>query len=138
MTEPADGPIGHEEFAAKIEAYAAEAIEYIKKIPGAGLSGEDSGLDDVWEEFKEQVQHGSSIYMEMFNDTILDVCRVIVEKKPEKDVEGLWPQTEAFSLCDDDDGPWAIDEMQLGVARALFDRVWEIAGEENIAREEQA
>lgn len=48
------------------EKYADYALQVIDKLQSlkedSCLSGDDSGLDNVWEEIKSQVQEGESYY----------------------------------------------------------------------------
>jgi hypothetical protein len=46
----------------RIKGLVQEAVVDIRKLPGAGLSGDDSGLKDVFEEWADQIASQHSIF----------------------------------------------------------------------------
>jgi len=59
------------------------------------LSGDDSGLENAWEEICVQVQSGEeSFFWEGYVDAMRDAILSALEKIPERDNVALWLQTE--------------------------------------------
>jgi hypothetical protein len=81
-------------------------IEVIRTLDGmeGGLSGEDSGLNTLWEEICVQVQHEESIFWDMYDRTVRETIQYVVEKLPPFEREALWLLTDEGSdwECDDE------------------------------------
>lgn len=59
------------------------------------LSGDDSGLENAWEEICVQVQSGEdSFFWEGYVDAMRDAIQSALEKIPERDNVAIWLQTE--------------------------------------------
>jgi hypothetical protein len=71
----------------------------------AGLSGDDSGLKDAWDEVCVQVQFEQSFEWEAYEATLCQFIQAHLRTLPEYWREAIWLQTEAGSdwLCERDD-----------------------------------
>lgn len=69
------------------------AIEAMKGTP-AGLSGDDSGLSNAWEELCVQAQGEQSVFWDVYIQTMDTYILVALEALPERDRKALWLQTE--------------------------------------------
>jgi hypothetical protein len=117
----------------KYDAYRDDVIKALKILPPEGsLSGDDSGLDDVWEEFKYQVQREESGMFDLYVETIEGVCADLAGKLPNHELELLWLQTEAYFNHDEDDEPRTRDELVEDVGHELYGRVLENAGDQEL------
>jgi hypothetical protein len=91
---------------AKYIAYAAKVIAEIKDLgPECRQSGDDSLLDDVWEEFKFQHQYEHSVLFEAYEATIEQLCFQIVVELPQHEQEILWFGSDAYFDWDDEGDP---------------------------------
>jgi|SRR3990170_197453 len=84
---------------AKYEKYVKEVIKEIKTLgPECRQSGDDSGLKDVWEEFKYQMHHGESILYEVYEEDFRRICGRVLKELPKDEIQILWLLTD---LVDD-------------------------------------
>lgn len=74
----------------------AKAVAALKSMKGNSLlSGDDSGLRNVWEEVCVQVQGEESFYWDTYLDVIDDLLTAFVEELSQQDRLALWLRTEA-------------------------------------------
>lgn len=122
---------------------AEKVIQYLKDLPDdCRQSGDDSGLDDVWEEYKSQVQGTESIFFELYQEEIWHNCRGEAEQLCRAEQGLLWLATDDYLNDDyleaDEEklgsipfGPCLID----GLANELHSRVWQRAADERLKSE---
>jgi hypothetical protein len=121
----------------KLDRYAREVVNDIKSFPReARLSGDDSGLESFWEEFKYQVQREESHCFEVYVETFERQCQFVVEELPRDEQGLLWLRSDGYWDCDfqaDYEGkiPYG-DTITEAVARELYRRVVEIAENEEL------
>jgi len=70
----------------------------LTKIAGSGLSGDDSPLDNIWDEICAQCQHENSIFWSHYEDMIRSFVTKFVQKLPRIEVEAVYVQTD--DACD--------------------------------------
>jgi hypothetical protein len=92
-------------------------IRGLRTLP-AGLSGDDSGLKNVWDEICVQVQTSQSIHWEDYERTVWDLASGYVSKLKDIEKAALWLQTsegEDWQLDDweDRDPNAAIDDREI-------------------------
>jgi len=117
----------------KYTAYRDQVVARIKELPPeCCLSGDDSGLEDVWEEFKCQVQREESYAFDAYVSTIEALCEDVLGKLPDHELELLWIDCDGYFDHDEDDGPPDHGEMVEGVARELYQKVTELASDEEL------
>ena len=110
-----------------------EAIKIVQGLPlDSRQSGEDSGLEDVWEEFKIQVQREESGAFDLYVETIEGLCEDLVKRLPDHELELLWLDADAYFDHDDEKGPPGRDEMTDGIARELYQLVLNRAADEDL------
>jgi hypothetical protein len=117
----------------KYDAYANRAIRRIKRLPPESRqSGDDSGLEDVWEEFKSQIQHEQSIFFDLYEQVIRELCLGLVQELPGHEIEILWFGCEARFDCDDDEAGThpLLGELRAHVADELYRIVCRRAADE--------
>lgn len=117
----------------KYTAYRDEVIKIIQSLPPESRqSGDDSGLEDVWEEFKIQVQREESGVFDLYVETIEGFCEDLVKRLPDHELDLLWLGADASFDHDDEKGPPARDEMTDGIARELYQLVLSRAADEDL------
>jgi hypothetical protein len=93
-----------------------KAISQLQRMTSGSLSGEDSGLENIWDEICAQVQFQESIYWELYDATVRDVVRISVKELQSHEREAIWLQTaegddwlfadeetrEQYPVCEDD------------------------------------
>ena len=117
----------------KYSAYRDEVVAIIKSLPPESRqSGDDSGLEDVWEEFKFQVQHEESGMFGIYAETIESLCADLVRKMPAHEQDLLWLDCDGY--FDHDDNKRLPDRGELieGVANELYGKVVELANDEEL------
>jgi len=109
-------------------------IEQIKALgPECRLSDDDSGLADVWEEWKSQMQEEHSIYFDAYEDTIVGICRSIVQSLPKDAQSLLWLLSDAYFNGDEEEPPFG-EVLNDALTQELYARVCQIAADEEISR----
>lgn len=58
-------------------------------------SGDDSGLENAWDEFCVQVQYEESVFFDAYEETVRAVLRGHLETLPALDLEVAWLHTDA-------------------------------------------
>ncbi len=58
------------------------------------LSGDDSGLENAWEEICVQVQGEESFFWDTFADTMHDAVLIALDSLPPRDLAALWLQSD--------------------------------------------
>jgi hypothetical protein len=81
----------------RIKELVREAIVDIRKLPGAGLSGDDSGLKDVFEEWADQIAFQHSIFFDAYDDLVWSVCAELVSKLGGPEIDVLAAYSDEFS-----------------------------------------
>ncbi len=118
---------------AKYDDYARQVIERIKKLPPeCRQSGDDSLLEDVWEEWKYQVQRRESVLFNLYEETFRDICTGVVESLPPHERELLWLCSDGSFNHDQETGPPAGNQVVEDVADELYQRVCNIAADEEL------
>lgn len=69
----------------------------------SGLSGDDSGLENAWNEVCVQVQHQQSFYWETYLQTIRDYIAGSIEDLKRYELEAIWLQTPEGDAWDTED-----------------------------------
>ena len=68
------------------------------------LSGDDSSLENIWDEICVQVQGEYSIFWDLYEDTIEGILEVEIEKEDRAVLSSIWLQTYDGNkwTCDDE------------------------------------
>jgi hypothetical protein len=80
----------------RIKELVQEAIVDIRKLEGAGFSGDDSGLKDVFEEWADQVAFQHSIIFDAYDDLVSSVCAGLVSKLGDVEIASLAAYSSEF------------------------------------------
>ncbi len=121
----------------KYEEYARKVIELMKNLgPECRQSGDDSPLEDVWEEFKFQVQYGESVVWEAYEETILGLCEMVVKELPNEEIELLWPKASLETEYSVNDKVNMLQKKEA-VKNRLYSEVCFIAGGEDVISEHE-
>jgi hypothetical protein len=77
-----------------IKALLDQVVAAIKNLgPECKLSGDDSDLSNVWEEYKFQVQHEKSFYWEAYVATTIQICAAVAASIPDLEILDIWLET---------------------------------------------
>jgi hypothetical protein len=112
---------------AKFDRYVKRIIRDIKRLPKeCMLSGADSDLRNVWEEWVVQVQGEHSFSYEAYEDTIRAICREVAKKLPQEEQGLLWLWTDGYWNWDEEEDGTEIpygDPVLDALEDAFFGRV---------------
>ena len=99
-------------------------IKAMRNLPESSRqSGEDSPLEDVWEEFAAQVQGEEGFDMCLYEGLAEDACREVVEALSESNLLMLWQQSDAgIGWIDEDPLPYE-EDMRADVFDELYRKV---------------
>lgn len=119
----------------KYGRYTRQIVAEIQALPASmTLSGDDSLLASVWEEWKYQVQRQQSSDYDAYERTFLDMCERLVLALPGDEQRLLWYRSDGFwnkrgdHLTDHDD-------VETAVVEELFRRVCDAADNEELAED---
>ncbi len=107
------------------EKIVCSAIRDLRKMD-SGLSGEDSGLKNAWDEICVQVQGEQSIYWDTYLETIEALIAASVDELPQYQKQALWlvtPEGNDWSdEPEDDREPFGIciPDIEHHLCRALL------------------
>lgn len=110
---------------AKFDRYAQQVIDCLKGFPGQ-LSGEDSPMENVWEEWVVQVRGEHSVYYSLYESTVREACDAVAGSLPKEERDLLWGATDASWDFEEGERP-AEQEIVSAVEEELFNRVNNIA-----------
>lgn len=86
-----------------------KAIRYFQKTTEGMQSGDDSPLENIWDEVCVQVQFEQSIFWDFYLDYLQAIISQEVKKLDTPTAQAIWLQTyegEEFQIChDEDDDP---------------------------------
>jgi len=117
----------------KYRRYVDEIIKWIKALgPECRQSGDDSGLANVWEEWKSQMQGEESFFFEAYEDTFRDMCRRLVTTMPEDEQALLWLTSDAYFNGDRDLPPNG-EELATAIEEELYQRLCAAAADEEMS-----
>lgn len=121
---------------AKYEDYCDQVVQIIQELPDdCRQSGDDSVLEDVWEEFKYQVQRDESVMFGAYESTITAICQGVVQKLPQHEQNLLWLVSDGYFKWDEPDEPFDKTE---DVVSELYRRVCTRAADEDLKRDPDA
>jgi hypothetical protein len=80
----------------RMKGLVQKAIVDIRKLEGAGLSGDDSGLKDVFEEWADQIAFQHSIMFDAYDDLVWSVCAELVSKLGDVEIALLAAYSDEF------------------------------------------
>lgn len=119
--------------ACRYDECAEEVIRHIKALgPECRQSGDDSLLEDVWEEFKSQLQEGKSVLFDAYEQTIQQICALVVGKMSPTEFRLLWFWSDGYVEWDESEEgepPY----MEEDVVKELYWYVCNIATNEDLA-----
>lgn len=110
-----------------LDRTVAAVVDNLDSMDG-GLSGDDSGLDTVWEEICVQVRHEQSFSWDLYDELVRDLISQELPKLQDHEKAAIWLQTdEGISWLYDDeedrDEDVSVDEELLNyIAGTLYSR----------------
>jgi hypothetical protein len=119
----------------RLDALAKQAIANFKTIrTDSKASGDDSPLENVWEEFKDQVQNDESFYWDAYEETFLGICGAYVQELSTFEFRLLWYWTQGYVDWHEDreeEPPYYRGDL----ANEIFERIKVIAAYEPLTHE---
>jgi hypothetical protein len=95
------------------------------------LSGDDSRLENVWEEFKYQLQREDSVFFEAYEFEFRRLCRQRVDALGWPLMLLLWCWTDGIAEWEEESSPNP-DEVASDVAEELYKQICAAADEEEL------
>ena len=115
---------------AKYDDYCDQIAKMVHALPeDCRQSGGDSVLEDVWEEFKYQVQQQESALFGAYEGTITALCQELVENLPKHELELLWLASDGYFNRDEEGVQ--LDKVD-DVVNELYCRVCSRASDEDL------
>jgi dCTP diphosphatase len=106
------------------------AKRFVEIGGGIRLSADDSGLLDVWDEFKDQIQGQQSIYFRLYEDTMSDLVERYVSQLPPDEVQLLTFGTREFEEMEPEERG---DLDYSAVEQSLYSAILTLAADEPLA-----
>lgn len=119
----------------KLARYVRRVITRIKRLPeNCCLSGQDSDLENVWEEWKYQIQHSRLIYFDAYEEAIEGICRAVACSTRREDCELIRMQRDAFVewVYEDARTEPSLEDLQDCVTEKLIARIWALGADEEL------
>ena len=125
----------------RMEQLVSEAESEMRSLKDK-MSGDDSGLADIYEEWADQLHGEHSVFFDIYREIAHDVCDSLVSKLCPFEIEILAAFTEQFldfrSECDVDKGcPWENFHARDALTEALVSAFEEHAINWYEAREDE-
>ena len=73
-----------------------ETVKRVRELPGAGMDGDDSGLNDVFEEWADQVAYERSPFYDHYEGLVWQVCSGVLDDLDRFQVDVLSAFTKDF------------------------------------------
>ncbi|MDO9119809.1 MAG: hypothetical protein Q7U39_17765 [Nitrospira sp.] len=120
----------------KYKDYCDRIVQMVRDLPDdCRQSGDDSVLEDVWEEFKCQVQRDESAVFGAYEGTISAICQKLVDTLPQHEQDLLWQVSDGYFNWDEHSGP---PSKTADVVNELYSRVCTRASDEDLKRDPDA
>ena len=87
-----------------INCITRKTIRTLQQITDCQMSGDDSGLENAWDEICVQIQDQYSIFWFAFDEVIQSVILGFVEELEQYEKQAIWLETE-------EGGEWLDDEL---------------------------
>ncbi|MBI3805397.1 MAG: hypothetical protein HY282_16740 [Nitrospirae bacterium] len=121
----------------KYQRYTAEVINLIKALPSnCRQSGDDSGLKNVWEEWKAQIQGEESPLFYAYEETIRGLCRSVIQALPQDEQSLLWLLSDGYFDSDNDSSSAGAPTLDA-VEDELYNRIWSIGADEDLLSDQE-
>jgi hypothetical protein len=108
------------------ERFSRRVVRELQQIKDL-LSGDDSGLENVWDEICVQIQGQESFFWSAYDETVRAVVVAMLDKVPITELQVVWFQTDAGEewLEDSDrrnpETPWNRDDVVEYIVAAVYD-----------------
>lgn len=96
-------------------------------------SGDDSEMEDVWEEYKAQVQQGESAFFGAYKDTILLFCEELAASLTHAERLLLWLHSEGYYRWERENEEPDDTTLRGDISEELYSRLWKRAADEELA-----
>ncbi|TVY09072.1 hypothetical protein [Paenibacillus cremeus] len=117
----------------KYSGYVMQVKAKIENLDKSFMqSGDDSPLNNVWEEFVVQIQGEESIFFEAYEDTIRAICEKVLNSLTESELRLLWLETDGYFDYDEDELFPTEDVLLEGIEQELYSRLCALAADEEI------
>lgn len=115
--------------AATTERLVRQVRLSLTRMRDALLSGEDSGLQNTWEEYVVQVQGQHSIYFDTYVLVLQEIVEGMCKRCMKHELEAIWLQTDAgFDWLWEEDRVDDVPPVLMeDVERYITDRVTQVA-----------
>lgn len=79
-------------------------ISALQRMKNCLLSGDDSGLENTWDEICAQIQLEAALTWDAYDDTVRRLAASLVERLPSHEREAMWLQTPEAAewACEDE------------------------------------
>ena len=120
------------------DGLVAAVIADVRALPdNCRQSGDDSGLADVWEEFKDQMQNEESTFFDLYEHTIQSLCAKRIEELDTDRRCFLWLFSEGYLNRWVDEDAVSLTDLDLEhISDEVYRRVCDVAANEKLACEE--
>lgn len=115
-----------EEATSRIARGVVRDIQQLKDLH----SGDDSGLENTWDEICVQIQGTESIFWDMYDQMVRDLVEAHIDKAPVTDLQAIWLQTDPGEdwIIDVDQDASEIPWDPADVVRYIVHAVYDLAG----------
>ena len=100
-----------------------KTVRTLQKMRDGMQSGEDSPLQNIWDEICVQVQSEESVMWWAYRDTIEGIIAIEVDLLDLPTKKAIWLQTDGYENWDEEDGeesvPWVAEDITRYILHAF-------------------
>ena len=100
-----------------VDRIVRRVISGLQRLKNCRLSGDDSGLENTWDEICVQVQEEESIYWDAYDETVRMFVDAELRKLTPAAMQVVWLQTEAGWDWSDDDSSDEESQREIPACR---------------------
>jgi hypothetical protein len=115
-----------EESTVRISRRVVRDLQQLKEV----ASGDDSGLENLWDEICVQRQGEESVFWDAYDQTVWTLVAAQLDKTPVTELQAIWLQTDEGEnwLIDSDEHSRHIPWSPADVGEYIVHAVYELAG----------
>jgi hypothetical protein len=112
------------------ERISTTVSQIIRELQGfkETLSGDDSGLENTWDEICVQIQHEYAYQWDLYEDIVKDLIEEEVNKMPLHEQLAIWLETESSYSYDEDEDDLSLKYDHSAVCHHIKSIIFQKAG----------